>query len=102
MYIVSFANVTLIKVLNFFCMKCKCKIILKIKFFEFFFQVKLTDRRDLEFAWLGSSKLLNRRKSVDPAKIRDFRDSEKIRDGDNLFGNDVTTSFTSAAPNLVK
>ncbi len=71
--------------------------------------MKLTDRRNLEFGWLGgaaSSKLLNRRKSVDPAKIRDFGDSAKIRnfgDSDNHFGSDVTTFTTSsAAPNLVK
>ena len=71
--------------------------------------MKLTDRRNLEFGWLGgaaSSKLLNRRKSVDPAKIRDFGDSAKIRDfrdPDNHFGSDITTFTTSsAAPNLVK
>jgi hypothetical protein len=70
--------------------------------------MKLTDRRNLEFGWLGgaaSSKLLNRRKSVDPAKIRDFGDSAKtrdFRDPDNHFGSDVTTFTTSsAAPNLV-
>ncbi len=59
-------------------------------------QAKATDRRNLEFGWLcGSSKLLNRRKSVDPAKIRDLSDFE------GSPGNDVTTIISSAAPNLV-
>ena len=39
--------------------------------------------------------MLNRRKSVDPAKIRD------LPDFDGSPGNDVTTIISSAAPNLV-
>jgi hypothetical protein len=45
-----------------------------------------------EFSWLDGSKLLNRRKSIDPAKIRDLTDLD-----------DDSANFTAsaAAPNLV-
>ena len=66
----------------------------------FWNQAQVTDRRNLEFDWLtessGSSKLLHRRKSIDPAKIRDVPDFE------GPFGNDVTTVIASDAPNLVR
>jgi hypothetical protein len=57
------------------------------------------DRRSLEFDWLigssGSRKLLHRRKSIEPAKIRDNPDFE------GQSGDDVKAVIPPDAPNMV-
>ena len=59
------------------------------------FQIKPAVRRVQDLDWLSGSgsKLLTRRKSIDPAKIRDMLDQEP--------GNE-TSNASSAAPNLVR
>jgi hypothetical protein len=57
------------------------------------------DRRSLEFNWLigssGSSKLLHRRKSIEPAKIRDNPDFE------GQSGDGVKAIISPDVPNMV-